>query len=201
MEDMSTRNARRTQAQVLWDKGWGNALHFKTFEGYLKTIPPVPKWPAGWEERFDRLLLVDARVPLAKAAKLAKFWGPDDKEKPDDTHHYTEALPEVYWLRCQDGRRHRGQSAQDASEGFLRDERGLMAIEGIALYLQDPSVVTRHSMFLSCTTTGGFQQFVASLGGKEGLDIKDWEFSGAAMGCASCGVAAELKKKHHRDRY
>lgn len=143
LTEKERQELRSAAAFKLYDAGWGRELGFNSFEDYLGTIPPVPDFPAGWRGRFDRTVLVDARLPLKKMCGLLEieFLGDEDTwvdYVPEKTKH------DVYWIRCQDGRKNHGRNVRDCRKAFAAYEVGLTAIEGIALFAQDRSVLDDH---------------------------------------------------------
>lgn len=133
---------RETQARNLFQLGWGAIIGFARFDDYLASIPEVPSWSE--DKRFDRIVLVDVRIPLSEACRCAglhSFQHDPRFEEPARAH-----MPAVYWMRCQDGRRYRGLKLGEVR--YRRDERGMMAAEGVALYAQDPRVLIQHNIDL-----------------------------------------------------
>lgn len=181
---------RTAQAKVLWDKGFGRELEIASFEAYLETIPAIPAFPEAWKKRFDRVILVDARVRLTRACKLAGFkYGGSDATFKD--HTSVPARPEVYWLSCQDGRRNRGKAPFVCRDGFPKDERALVAVEGVALYAQDPTVIHGHYVDLPGSVHADGAWNVAFLGHWVDVPLLNWDRGGtpdAVCGSASAGV-------------
>lgn len=136
---MDKEDVRSKQAAVLFGKGWSEWLGYTSFVEYLSSIPDVPPWFE--DPRFDRVKLVDARIPLLDAARCA---GLICRSANYDEYHVLPMLPAVYWIHCQDGRRHHGKKFGDIRYSFRDGERGMRAIEGVALYAQDPTVLTSH---------------------------------------------------------
>lgn len=182
---------RRVQAKILWDKDWGKE-QFDSFEAYLASIPVVPVFPEAWRERFNRVILVDARIPLTKACGFAglKYSGTDATFKDYNT---VPARPKVYWLNCRDGRRNCVTAPFAWRHGFLKDERALIAIEGVALYAQDPAVVQGHFVDLPGSVRVGRMRYVACLGEWDDSPELRWDEGDGPdhnYGSASAGVMA-----------
>lgn len=130
---------RRAQAKVLWDLGWGwgvNGDFCPSFEAYLKDIPHLPTFPVEYLPRFDRVRLVDTRLPLADACRLA---GISFCECDVDTFvpFYPSAIPSepIYWMSCEVD--HCVSTVQTWRSIKPLSVTGLSIVEGIALYVQD----------------------------------------------------------------
>ncbi|TAK04957.1 hypothetical protein EPO33_03085 [Patescibacteria group bacterium] len=181
---------RATRAKAFWDKGWGRELGIDSFEAYLATIPELPVWPEAWKERFDRVILVDQRLPLTKCCALAglKF---DGSDATFVDHESIPTRPAVYWLNCQDGRRNRGKAPFACRDAFPEDERGLTAIEGVALYVHVPKVISGHYVDLVGSVHAGGARSVAGLGVWHGGPELLWRWVGKPYdycGSGSAGV-------------
>jgi len=144
--------SRIAQAKTLWNKGFGRA--FDSFDAYLATIPDVPEELRPHDERFQYLILVDARLGLKKSCELA---GGKSHEDEQSLRHFGPArTSEVYWMRCLSGRCNRGKSARRC---YIRCSEecpggmGLTAIEGVALYIQNPDVIEGYYINLIASHT------------------------------------------------
>lgn len=132
---------RLVQAKRLWDKGWGRELNISSFEAYLEMIPvEIPPRPS--VEHLDRLILVDRRLKLVPACRLAglKYDGNDQTFVPFDPAKAKDD-GSVYWMWCQDGRRNHGKNATKCRQEFVTGEVGLDAFEFVALYTQGQTVI------------------------------------------------------------
>ncbi len=178
---------RRVQAKALWDKGWGRELKIRTFESYLDTIPGVPFHYGENDARFPDLILVDPRLPLTVACRLAglEFEG-DDSTLVDYDPRRSRFSP--YWLLCQDGRRNSGKSIWECRESFPEDEWGLTAIEGVCYYVHKPNIIGGHSMDLLGSIHPEGPNGAASLGYWDDVPVLHWHRygnSGSGYGAAS----------------
>lgn len=186
--DFQLEDRRTTQAWRLYDAGWGRELGQPSFQDYLATIPLVPDWPADWHEQFDRVILVDARLPLTKMCELLHVDILGDDETFVDFHP-EHALQGVYWMRCQDGRKYHNVSIRQCWKKFGPNEVGLTAAEGLCLFLQERGVLEDHFPVLpgSVLRRRGFSAFLRPLESGPSLD---WIWSGhadAKFGAASRG--------------
>lgn len=186
--DSQMGDLRVAQAWKLQNAGWAAALGYTSFDDYLTSIPLVPKWPSSWEQRFDRTILVDARIPITRACELLSVTFLGDDETLVDFQP-EKAQQGVYWIRCQDGRKNHDLSVRDVRRAWPDDEMGLTAAEGLALYLQDPLVLTNHFLVLpgSVLRRRGLVSFLRSM---DENALLDWLLSGhaeAQYGAASRG--------------
>lgn len=168
---------RDRQAKILWDKGFGEG--FDSFDAYIASIPEIPEKLKTDDNRFPLLVLVDARLGITKSCELTslKYNGNDlTFEDFDPKKARTE---KVYWMRCQDGRKNRGKSVQTCRENFASDEIGLIAMEGVALYVQNPKVIEGHYLDLVGSVHRESRDGVAGLGGWVGPRL-DWLWSDSA---------------------
>jgi len=151
------------QVQVLWDKGFGREQGIKDLDSYLSTIPEIPNALRADDERFPLLILVDGRVGITAACRLAglKYAGDDDTLKPYDA---AKARRGIRWMRCQDGRRNRNRSVQNCRQSFAPSEVGLDAIEGVAIYVQRPEVIQDNFMDLPNSVDAESRDDVTFLG-------------------------------------
>ncbi|MGH7754570.1 MAG: DUF5701 family protein [Gemmatimonadales bacterium] len=124
--------------RCLLDLGYHKALGQEK-AAYADALPR-PSWDGeAAAEGYDRLILVDPRVPMEVALKHGNL-----------AHHMPHAQIEdvtparsgggPYWLQAQPGDRFRGRAVRDAIAAFAPGERGLTVTEGIALVLQHPDV-------------------------------------------------------------
>jgi len=135
---MDLEQAFEQGVRCLLDLGYHRALG-QAKGAYVDALPRPPWDPALGAEGYDRLVLVDARVPLEVALKHGNL-----------AHHMPHAAIEdvapapagggPYWLQAQPGDRYRGRAVRDAVAALAPGERGLTVIEGLALVLQHPDV-------------------------------------------------------------
>ncbi len=138
MEPPALDEVFQRAARSLLDLGYHKALG-QAAGAYADALPK-PAWdPALAEEGYDRLILLDPRVPLDVPLKHGNL-----------AHHMPHARledvaaagpPQPRWLQVQDGARYRGRAVRDAVAAFAPDERGLTVLEGVALVLQHPDVL------------------------------------------------------------
>ena len=139
-----------TQAETAADQVFERAVRCLLDLGYPKTLGqakgayldalPRPAWdPALAAQGYDRLVLVDLRVPLDVPMKHGNMAHHMPHARIEDV--VTVGLTQPYWLQVQPGARYRGRAVRDAAAAFAPDERGLTVTEGIALVLQHPDVL------------------------------------------------------------
>lgn len=186
--DFSFKDQRSAQAWKLYYAGWGAELDYGSFKDYLATVPPVPDWPAKWKKTFDRTVLVDARLPLRRMCELCGI----DYLGDDDT--WVDFIPEkarqgVYWMNCQAGDKKRGQNVRDCRKAFASFETGLSAVEGIALFLQERSILEDYFLVLpgSVLRRRGLVAFLRRGEKGPGLDWIPGGHAGPDFGIASRG--------------
>lgn len=135
---MDLEQAFERGVRCLLDLGYHRALGQE--RGAYVDALPRPEWDVALAaEGHDRLILVDARVPLEVALKHGNL-----------AHHMPHATIEDVapappgagpcWLQVQPGDRYRGRAVRDAAAAFAPGERGLTVREGLALVLQHPDV-------------------------------------------------------------
>jgi hypothetical protein len=136
---LTSSDPRISQAKRLWDKGFGENV--ESFDVYLAGIPEIPEKLLANDERFPLLVLADARLGITKSCELAglKYGGNDQTFEDFDPKKARNS--QVYWMRCQGGRRNRGKSVKACRDSFAKGEIGLTAMEGVALYVQNPEVI------------------------------------------------------------
>jgi hypothetical protein len=134
----ATDQAFERAVRCLLDLGYHKAVG--QAEGAYVDALPRPAWDPGLAaEGYDRLVLVDPRVPPDVSMKHSNM-----------THHMSRARIEdvvtagpghPHWLQVQGGERYRGRAVRDALAAFAPGERGLTVVEGLALVLQHPDVL------------------------------------------------------------
>ena len=179
------------QAKVLWDKGWTTGMkdddgnpRYPTFADYLASIPDLPAFPAGYDERFPHLVLVDRRVKVVEACQMlnVKFEGNNRTLVAFDPAK--ASTQPVYWMRCQDGKAYRHRKPSDCRMEFSShgDEIGLDALEGLACYVQEPSSLELNTaMDLPGSVHSGLRDNCAYL--------RRWADDGVRLGWCWGGVA------------
>lgn len=161
-DQAATDDARIVQATVLWDKGFGRELKMTSLEEYLASLPAIPaKSPIAY---LDRLILVERRVTLVAACRLAglKFSGNEERLVPFDPEKGKPVG--AYWMWCQDGRRNRNKPPSQCRKDFQPGEIGCDAFEGVAIYAQDPKVIEDHHMDLPSSVNVVFRDDCAYVG-------------------------------------
>lgn len=109
------------QAKALYDRGFGRALGFESFEEYLMSIPPdnIPdaaRTPGGQNPSGYVMILVDSRLPTVAAGVLAGIAiGISEMEIDDRTTKYS--MPKPYWALCR-----LDLTAEDGVEGAMTIE-------------------------------------------------------------------------------
>ncbi|MEK7500212.1 MAG: hypothetical protein AAB649_06460, partial [Patescibacteria group bacterium] len=92
------------QAHALWAHGFGRALGYLDEFEYIRDLPNVPSFPPVYDDRFDRLVLVDTRVPLETQCELLGV-GCLGNDKIVDLEA-NSSVQSVFWMMCQDGSRY-----------------------------------------------------------------------------------------------
>lgn len=124
--------------RCLLDLGYPKALA-QARGAYVDALPR-PAWdPALAAEGYDRLVLLDPRLPLDVPLKHGNLAHHTPQARIEDV--VTEGLTKPYWLQVQAGSRYRGRAVRDSVATFAPDERGLTVLEGVALVLQHPEVL------------------------------------------------------------
>ena len=176
---------RVVSAKGWFDLGAGRELQILKFKDYLATIPEVPALPEAFVGRFGRLVLVEGRLSLTTLCRLArlKFNGNDSTFVPFDP---AKAKSGVRWMWCQDGRRNRDRKPTDCRNSFPADEVGLDAVEGVSVYVDDPTVIHGHVLDLPGSVLADNRDDCAYLGNWDvGLRL-DWYWDDSASpGCGS----------------
>lgn len=141
-QETHVSDVRQTQARVLWDNGWGRA-RFPSFESYLATIPSLPRPPA--DPRFSRAVLVDSSMRLADACRvLGLEFGGDECVFNFPPSRGPDA--EVYWIWVVASASNVGQTPFHVMQACWTTERGVTALEGVALFAQYPHVLSHGRM-------------------------------------------------------
>ena len=164
---------RVQQAKCLWDKGWGRELKFDSFDEYLATIPGIGE-EFITDERFPHLILVDRRPGLTKSCSLAGLRFNSNNNTFADFDPKQFKKEDVYWVTCNDGRQNRNRKTVDCRKSFAKDEIGLVAFEGVALYAQRPEVINDHFVYLCGSVHVGSRDHVAIIGCWGGVPELSW---------------------------
>jgi len=161
---------RRIQAKRLWDKGFGDVIGCESFEQYLETIPEIPERPQDLPEHF-KLILVDARIArdnnlggLVAVCELlgVTFSGNTNTLVSHDPKH--KVKEDVYWMWCQDGKQNCNKSVKTCRKQFAKSgEIGLNAMEGLAIFAQNPDVLKDHCIDLPSSVRSGGREGCAQL--------------------------------------
>ena len=126
-------------ARCLVDLGYPRALGQE--EGVYLDALPRPAWDAAAAaEGFDRLVLVDPRVPLEVPLKHGNMVTHMPHARLEDVGPPAPAAG-PYWIQAQPGDRYRARAVREAVAAFAPGERGLNVTEGVALVLQHPEVL------------------------------------------------------------
>ncbi len=169
-----TVNPRLAQARVLWNAGFGKEVGATSFSEYLTGIPAVPDELKHENSAYPHLILVDARVPAATVCRLLGVQPKGNALTANMAHLQEKGI--VYWMRCQDGGRHRGRSVKDAESTFDAGEQGLSAVEGLALVLQMPTLLQERYLDLANSVHDGFENSTACLGTWNGNPELRWRW-------------------------
>lgn len=185
-----TQGERVSQAKILWDKGFGRESGFDSFDAYLATVPEIPEDLRAEDERFPLLVLVDGRLGLTAACRLAglAYRGSDSTL---ESHDSSKAKSGIRWMRCQDGKRNLNRSIRSCRESFVRDGMGLDAIEGVALFVHHPEALCDHCMDLPNAVLAGFRDCAACLGRWIGKPKLDWGRDAVAVPFCGSGSRRE----------
>ena len=174
---------RLHQVQRLWDHGWGRQLGCTSFADYLATIPALPNIDSSTHALFPLWVLVDGRLALTDACKNlgVELRGCDEpttgEELPTDR---------VYWMRCQDGARHRGRDAKTAFALLGNREEPLSIVEGLALFAQFPECVRESYLDLAASHHQKSAQSAGCLGRWQGRVALRWRY--ATQAHPDCGM-------------
>lgn len=160
---------RVAKARQWFDLGVGQELGMGTFERYLATVPSLPKFPWWFMGIFNRLVLVEGRLTIEALCRISGikrihvpkmlaggmlFITMRDDEMGSEGD--MECGSGVRWMWCHDGRRNNGRKSCDCLMGlFHLSEVPLVAVEGVSLYVDDPSVIKEHEMILPCSVNVG----------------------------------------------
>ena len=170
--------------RCLLDLGYHRAVGQS--EGTYVASLPRPSWNSALAAQgYDRLVLVDPRVPLDVPMKHGNM-----------THHMSRARIEdvvtagpghPHWLQAQAGARYRGRAVRDVLAAFAPDERGLTVLEGLALVLQHPDVLADdQGMDLPGSRAHGFGvPCIATWYGKVGLFARPEAMASPLYGAAT----------------
>jgi hypothetical protein len=154
-----TDDVRVQQAKRLWDKGmgrtrFGSKADYKSFEGYLATIPEIPAGLLPHDPEFPLLVLVDPRLGLAKSCKRfnIKFeeLGYSDADVAScDDRHATPSQP--HWVRVHDGRKNHNRAPNDYRKDYTEDEvYAMTAMVAIHAFVQYPGIIEAGVHILGC---------------------------------------------------
>jgi len=165
---------RIVQARDLWDAGWGAVTGTPTFADYLATIPEVPSLLRPPNPDFPFLVLVDARVSLFTACHLMGVTPTGNQHTIQMKALHTKG--QVYWMRCHDGARYADKTIGQAEHAFSAIETGLSAQEGIAFFVQNPTLLKTTYLDLPGTPHEGYEQSSACLGIWKGRAELRWRW-------------------------
>ena len=131
-------DVRVMQARALWDNGWGRG-RFASFEAYLQTIPLVPRAPI--DPRYGRAVLVDTSMRMVDACRvLGLAFGGDECVFNFAPSRGPDA--EVYWIWVISSCANAGMTPYHVVQSCWTSERGVTALEGVALFAQYPHVLS-----------------------------------------------------------
>ncbi len=203
----AVENLRESQARRLFDLKFGDVLDCSTFEQYLdatgkdsfEPVPMVSAFPATHIRLFGTqgITIADGRVAekvgLKEYLRLVglAYGGENDTFEPFDPKR---AKSGIRWMIGQDGYRNRNRKPSDCRKTFAPFEVGMDAIEGGAVYAQNPSVIGTqqdpHYLYLSGSVHRRDRGRYAYLGLFDGKPELRWRWYGVAFpeyGTASRG--------------
>jgi hypothetical protein len=172
--------------RCLLDLGYPKALGQQI--GVYVDALPRPAWDgAAGAEGFDRLVLVDPRVPLEVPFKHGNLAHHMPHARVVDVVPAGGPARGPYWIQAQGGDRYRARAPRDAIAAFAPGERGLTVTEGIALVLQHPEVLRDdHGVDLPGSRAAGFGvPCIAIWYGKVGLFGRDVAVASPLYGAAT----------------
>lgn len=175
--------------RCLLDLGYPKALGQQS-GAYVDALPP-PGWDgAAAAEGFDRLVLVDPRVPLEVPFKHGNLAHHMPHARIVDVVQAGGPARSSYWIQAQGGGRYRARAPRDAIAAFAPGERGLTVGEGIALVLQHPDVLQDdHGVDLPGSRAAGFGvPCLAIWYGKVGLFGRDEGIASPLYGAATARI-------------
>jgi hypothetical protein len=189
--DLSVSAEWDRQTLALWERGFGQALAFSSLDHYRAVIPLSPRNPD--PSRFDRLVLVDRRVPISIACQiLGVDLHVNASELVDIELPSGKRGSPVGFIWCQDGRRRRGSDVPSVLQSLpSSDEAGLTAIEGLCLYAQDRFVLTHPgdlSMELPLTSSRSYMMQRTRLR-RAGMNHVELDWTGGGVMDSYGGVA------------
>jgi|GEM_PF-5333206 hypothetical protein len=148
MDFIDLREVRHARATRLFGSGWGNVLRYPRIagvDGYLQSVPPIPREFLEPDPEFPLLVLVDVRPGLDRCCALAGVSVSGDQSFHPSVPDWVTAdeFDKPYWILCNDGRSNRARSPRFNTTDFCRERgvAGLQAHEGLFLAIQHPSTV------------------------------------------------------------
>ena len=150
---LKSSDPRLVQAKVLWDKGVGRELGFKTFKTYLATIPQIPASLLADDPNLPLLRLVDPRLGISKSCKLIgikfeEFGYSDADAIACDSRHETPTEP--FWVRAHNGRKNRNRRPDVCRNESKDNLFAMTAMVAIFVWVQDPSIIKEGEHVLDC---------------------------------------------------
>jgi len=159
-------------------------------EGAYADALPRPSWKTALAvEGYDRLVLVDPRVPPDVPMKHGNMIHHMSRARIEDVVAAEPRHP--HWLQAQAGARHRGRAVRDVLAALAPDERGLTVLEGLALVLQHPDVLANdQGVDLPGSRAHGFGvPCIATWYGKVGLFARSETIASPLYGAATLRAA------------
>ena len=165
-----------------------------TEERYRLSLPQ-PVWdPEAAAMGFDLLILVEPRVDFwiqLQHANIANYLTPE--LLPDPGRAISEG---PYWLQADAGKRYLGGTVREAEAAFSSGERGLTALEGVSLVLQQPEILSTRCLDLSGSRTSSGE--VPCLGvwyNRVGLFARKDDIASPIYGAATCFERAKATRR------
>ncbi|MCI0479724.1 hypothetical protein L0Y59_04215 [Candidatus Uhrbacteria bacterium] len=181
------------QSAALWKARIGQRFGYRSLSEYRASLPTLRPAPEDVVARFPIPLLVEARIGLVQACRLAGLLYDGDDRTLVPQGKRVSRSPSAYWIRVQDGRQNRGRSARECRKRFGRDEIGLTAIEGVALYVQHPDILDRFFVDLPGSVHHRNRDSEAFLGEWDGIPGLYWAWNDHAH--PECGSASRWSRR------
>ena len=184
LTEIRAEELRKLQAKRLWDKGFGEVLGYASFEAYYIGIPLPPARRPQDLSNYFQLILVDARIfrskqygGLVKVCELlgVTFNGTNSTIIPYNSEY--EVKDSVYWMWCQDGQVNRDKCIRTCVDQFAQSgEISLNIMEGLAIFVQNPSVIKGHYMDLPSSVRSTEPGYSVCMGLWDGEPELDWKW-------------------------
>lgn len=172
---------RLSHAMILWQRGWGTALGYITFEAYVQSIPEIPTALKIQNKHFPLLVLVDGRPDERTLFRLSCLQISTRDMAGLCRYDQDRKQEGVRWMRCQTGRRYRDLTADEARRQFQPNEVGLDLVEGLAIHAQYPRMFIGHHLLLPNAVASDNRRSPGCLGKRDGRLCFGFNFGGLNM--------------------